>query len=191
MEDVVQIKKEMQHTLRTMPEPTIRKRINPKSKFRGKIRKDTRRVLASKVEVDLFLEVYSKTFSIYKSCKEMGIDVSSIKTRMEKDQKFYKQIEEVRNAKIEHLEAAAYERAANGVDSPVFFRGEVVGYEKKYSDGLAQFMLKAYKPEMYDRPTNIDLSTNERIEVVGVKSKLLSLLETEIPLEGEYTEVTE
>lgn len=45
------------------------------------------------------------------------------------------------------LESAAYERAVNGVEKAVYYKGEVVGFETEYSDSLLSLMLKSRVPE--------------------------------------------
>lgn len=47
------------------------------------------------------------------------------------------------------LEQEAIRRAAHGVPEPVFYRGEVVGAVKKYSDALLTFLLKGNRPEKF------------------------------------------
>ena len=49
----------------------------------------------------------------------------------------------------ELLEAEARRRAAIGVDEPVFYKGQVVGHIRKYSDNLLMFLLKAHWPEKF------------------------------------------
>ena len=49
----------------------------------------------------------------------------------------------------ESLEREATRRAVEGVDEPVYQKGECVGYIRKYSDVLLIFMLKGAKPEKY------------------------------------------
>jgi hypothetical protein len=44
------------------------------------------------------------------------------------------------------LESEAYRRAVLGIDKAVYYKGEVVGVEKEYSDGLLQTLLKARVP---------------------------------------------
>lgn len=49
----------------------------------------------------------------------------------------------------ENLEREAIRRAVDGVDEPVYQKGERVGTIRKYSDVLLIFMLKGAKPEKY------------------------------------------
>ena len=56
----------------------------------------------------------------------------------------------------ELLEAEARRRAAIGIDEPVFYKGEVVGHIRKYSDNLLMFLLKAHWPEKFRENVSID-----------------------------------
>jgi hypothetical protein len=47
------------------------------------------------------------------------------------------------------LESEARRRAIVGVDEPVYYQGEIVGYTRRKSDVLLIFMLKGAKPEKY------------------------------------------
>ena len=44
--------------------------------------------------------------------------------------------------------------ALTGIDKPMFFKGEVVGSTKKYSDRLLMFLLEAYNPKLQDSTKN-------------------------------------
>ena len=52
---------------------------------------------------------------------------------------------------VDALEALARRRVMDGVEQPVFYRGEVVGYTRRYSDALLMFLLRAHRPETYHR----------------------------------------
>ena len=62
----------------------------------------------------------------------------------------------------ELLEAEARRRAAIGVDEPVFYKGQVVGHIRKYSDKLLMFLLKAHWPEKFRENVSIDQRVSGR-----------------------------
>ena len=62
----------------------------------------------------------------------------------------------------ELLEAEARRRAAVGVDEPVFYKGQVVGQIRKYSDNLLMFLLKAHWPEKFRENLSIDQRVSGR-----------------------------
>lgn len=47
------------------------------------------------------------------------------------------------------FEDTLFKRAVEGVEEPVFYKGEVVGYVKKYDTLLLMFALKARRPLIY------------------------------------------
>ncbi len=65
------------------------------------------------------------------------------------DQEFANEWDAAEALGTDLLEDEARRRAAQGVDEPVFWKGEVKGFVRKYSDVLLIFMLKARRPEKY------------------------------------------
>lgn len=47
------------------------------------------------------------------------------------------------------LEDEATRRAAEGVEEPVYYKGDVAGFVRKYSDTLMIVLLKARRPDKY------------------------------------------
>lgn len=48
------------------------------------------------------------------------------------------------------LEGEARRRAVEGVEEPIYHRGEVVGHVQRYSDTLLIFLLKGLRPERFN-----------------------------------------
>ena len=46
----------------------------------------------------------------------------------------------------------AMQRTLDGVQKPVFYAGQQIASVQQFNDRLLQFLLKAHKPETYDRP---------------------------------------
>jgi len=63
--------------------------------------------------------------------------------------KFSEAWDEAEKLYIHILEEEAHRRAVDGVKKDVYFKGEVVGTEMVYSDGLLQTLLKANDPGKY------------------------------------------
>jgi len=79
---------------------------------------------------------------------------------------FYKEaFEEAVEDATDRMEAEARRRAIEGVQEPVFYQGEIVGYTIKYSDMLLDKLLKAYRPDKF----------KERHEITGAEGKPLAL----------------
>ena len=62
----------------------------------------------------------------------------------------------------ELLEAEARRRASVGVEEPVFYKGEIVGHIRKYSDNLLMFLLKAHWPDKFRENVSVDQRVSGR-----------------------------
>jgi hypothetical protein len=71
------------------------------------------------------------------------------------------------------LEEEADRRGRDGVDVPVFHKGEASGTKRKYSDSLLLARLKAIRPELY----------RERITVPGPQNQPLTVVLRDFSLE--------
>lgn len=71
------------------------------------------------------------------------------------------------------VEAEVYRRAIHGVKEPVFYKGEIVGYVNKFSDRLAELLLKRHKPEY--RETGREGGVNINVGVAVMPSAAKSL----------------
>lgn len=61
----------------------------------------------------------------------------------------------------DRLEDAARERAIDGVQKPVFYRGKVVGTRIVYSDMLLMALLNARRSERFKYSTEVAVSRSE------------------------------
>lgn len=83
------------------------------------------------------------------------------------------------------LEDEARRRAVEGVDEPVFYQGDVVGYTKKYSDDLLKMLLRANRREKFiiekKQDTLVNIQNNtfnlDGINIEGLKDKLVARIE--------------
>ena len=73
-----------------------------------------------------------------------------------KDLKFGKGWVEAQDMAIELLEDESFRRAFDGIDKNVWYKGEVVGVEKQYSDTLLMNRLQAERPDKYQYRQKID-----------------------------------
>jgi hypothetical protein len=67
------------------------------------------------------------------------------------DPEFAAEWDEAVNVGLDALESEARRRAFEGIQEPVFYKGEICGHIRRYSDSLIMFMLKAYRPQFRDR----------------------------------------
>ncbi|QII84185.1 terminase [Bordetella hinzii] len=74
---------------------------------------------------------------------------ATINAWREKDADFAAAFNEAMEHAADLLEAEARRRAVDGVDEPHFYKDEVVGHVRKYSDTLLLALLKATRPEKF------------------------------------------
>jgi hypothetical protein len=77
------------------------------------------------------------------AAKAVGVSLIFINQWRKDDKIVNDRLTEAERVGAQGLVSAAIERATRGVDKAVYFKGEVVGYDKVYSDGLLNTLLKA------------------------------------------------
>jgi hypothetical protein len=100
---------------------------------------------------DQFLQELERTGNVTLSAKVAGVSRRNIYKLRDADEEFREEWDEAIDARVEKLEAEADRRAVEGVETPVFYKGERCdgGDVREYSDTLLMFRLKALKPEKY------------------------------------------
>ena len=81
---------------------------------------------------------------------------------LEQGKAYSEAFEDAQEHAVETLEEEARRRAMFGVEQPVFYKGEVCGSIRKYSDVLLIFLLKGLRPEVYreNRHLTGDMNVN-------------------------------
>lgn len=98
-----------------------------------------------------FIEILAQTANVTESAKQAGLDRSAMYRLREKSESFRAAWDEAMNQALDDLEATLLERAAHGVEKPVFYGGKACGTVRQYSDTLAMFLLRAKRPETYGK----------------------------------------
>ena len=82
--------------------------------------------------------------------------------------RFREVVQEAREMIIDNLEQSALDRAVNGWLEPVYYKGDIVGHIRKFSDALTIFMLKCWRSDRYaiDRQADGVGSIEERAHEV-------------------------
>lgn len=78
-----------------------------------------------------------------KAARACGVSMLFIEQWAKDDHVTAAVMQQARAAGSKGLVSAAIDRAVHGVEKAVYFKGEVVGYETVYSDGLLTTLLKA------------------------------------------------
>lgn len=99
--------------------------------------------------VELFLTTLGKTGSITKAASRAGVRRTSIYRWRDQNPEFERQMDEAMEIFTDSIEESAVKRARDGVLEPVFHQGRECGRVRKYSDSLAQFILKGRRRAVY------------------------------------------
>lgn len=96
-----------------------------------------------------FLTALSSVGKITDACKIAGVSRMTAWRHKTSDPDFAKQWADAEQQAADVLEAEAWRRAHDGVEEPVYYKGEICGTVRKYSDLLLIFLLKGIRPEKY------------------------------------------
>ena len=80
------------------------------------------------------------------ACRAVGVPTRHVAAWVAQDKSAADRIKTAQMIGWAALENAAYQRAVHGVEKGIYYKGELVGTETVYSDGLLQSMLKARVP---------------------------------------------
>ena len=130
-----------------------------------------------KLTWDVFVAICARvreTGVKYASCQEFGIGgnwvVKRIKELAEEGEPQWLELwEQSLELFADDLEAEMYRRAVHGTDKPVFYKGEVVGEIREYSDQLAITLAKATRPEKFRENVKLDADVKGGVLVVPGK----------------------
>jgi hypothetical protein len=122
---------------------------------------------AERRKKDLFVQVFAETGNVTAATKAAGIGRTTHYRWLQADPAYKAEVDNAREEAVERLEREALRRAVEGVDEPVFHKGEVCGQIRRYSDTLLIFMLKAANPEKYrerfEHRANVSLDASVKV----------------------------
>lgn len=106
-----------------------------------------------------FLDALRHNGNVSLSARMISSSRSAIYAFAAKNPAFQQSMKEAINEAREFLLGEAWRRALNGVERPVWYRGERIGTQVERSDSLLNTLIKGYYPELGDR--NCGDSKNE------------------------------
>jgi len=121
----------------------------------GSFRKPT--VRFTDVRKLIYLDNLAITGVQQTSAQRAGVSAESLRHHRKNDPQFHEAETGVLMVFAESLEVEAHRRAVEGVDRPIYQRGELVGTEKVYSDQLLAMLLKANKPDKYRENQKVEI----------------------------------
>lgn len=96
-----------------------------------------------------FLRAFEEHGTVAAACEAAKISRSTVYLERQRNEDFALAWHDIEEATTERMEREAFRRGVEGVEEPVFQRGEQVGAIRKFSDTLLIFMLKSRRPEKY------------------------------------------
>lgn len=116
-----------------------------------------------------FLRVLARRGNVSEACKQADINRGTAYARREAEPEFDRLWKEAEKQASDSLEEEAWRRATEGVEKPIFYKGEQVGTVKERSDGLLMFLLKGNKPDKFKERTDITTDGKPLAPVAIVK----------------------
>jgi hypothetical protein len=102
-----------------------------------------------------FLAAFSEVGTIVRAAESSGIARASHYQWLS-DPVYRRAFEHAKREAADTLEAEARRRAVEGIKKPVFYKGEICGWEMQYSDSLMTTLLKGNDPEKFADRTKTD-----------------------------------
>lgn len=118
-------------------------------------------------KIEAFLNVLSQTGNVSRACASAGIGRMTAYEWKRDDKGFAQAWEDAIEAGTDNLAQEAIRRAHEGVDEPVYYKGEVCGAVRKYSDTLLIFLLKSHRPAVYKESVDLNHGGKVNIEYVN------------------------
>jgi len=135
------------------------------------------------IHAPLFLaELRANGGFVSKACEQVDVSKQTAYNWRKADEVFASEWDKAVELATEDLEKEARRRALHGVDEPVFYKGEVVGAVRKFSDTLLMFTIKARKPEYRDKiqvdVKQLDSDIERELAIIAARSQGNSSSET-------------
>lgn len=124
-------------------------------------------VTLAKKRREVFLKVLARNGKVIEAARAVGLaDATSLYAARAEDEEFARQWDAAIEASADLLEQAAWDRAVDGVEEPILFKGEVVATKINYSDTLLVELLRARRPKDYRKPSqSVDVDVNIHAKV--------------------------
>ena len=111
-----------------------------------------------------FLAAYAQTGIITKAAEIAGIHRNNHRLWLKEDAEYAEAFKESHQEACDNIEAEMRRRAIEGVQKPVFYKGEVCGYITEYSDTMLAMLANGFMPEKYKQNARIEVEVVSRDE---------------------------
>lgn len=113
-----------------------------------------------------FLELLEKSANVRGSARALNLSTSNLYKERERDPKFAHEWDEACEFAIDALEEEARRRAFEGYDKPVFYKGNLCGSIREYSDSLLMFLLNGLRSSKFKYRSEITGNVGVTVQVV-------------------------
>lgn len=124
-----------------------------------------------------FLKAFAETGLVIEAAKKAKVSRSNVYDERQRNETFALAWAEIEEWTTEEMEQEAQRRAVRGVEEPIFYKGEIQGSVRKFSDTLLIFLLKARKPEVYRENVKVEHGGKVKHEVEAVDGAIDKLME--------------
>lgn len=98
---------------------------------------------------DKFFAAFAETGIVLRACKAAQVSRSTVYLHRDKDEAFAERWREAEEESADAAESEAWRRGVEGIDKPVFYKGEQVSVMREYSDRMLELVLKARRPDRF------------------------------------------
>lgn len=116
-----------------------------------------------------FLSLLADTGNVSKCCLALNVSRRHIYLARRDDSVFAKEWLSALATAVELLEDEAWRRAFEGIDRPIYYKGELIDMVKDYSDTLLMHRLQAEKPDKYQYRQKVDANVTGELTVKIVR----------------------
>jgi hypothetical protein len=113
-----------------------------------------------------FLDMLEEVPNITAVRKLFGVGSSAVYRAKAADPEWAADVGHAINAGYDMMEEEARKRAVDGWNEPVYYRGEMVGEIRRYSDGLLKFLLTHSKPKKFNPGAKVSVDAGEKVKFV-------------------------
>lgn len=127
-----------------------------------------------------FLDALESTGIVSDACKAAGISTATAYNTRKGDADFEAAWDVALEVAVDAMETEARRRAVDGITRAIYHKGQVVGEEQVYSDGLLQFLLKGRRRSVFGDKTELTGKDGEPLKFMDETkkaSRILALLE--------------
>ena len=114
----------------------------------------------------------AETGRITQVCKDLRVNYPTYHALKNADKDVNNRHDEAMKLAFSGMEDEVRRRAFRGVSKPVYQGGVLVGHIQEYSDRLAEFMIRAHKPEVYSPKTTAAVEHSGNISVAATYAQM-------------------